>query len=384
MNNDQLVTTAQGSTVLELLDTAGTDAITSALDKQTLETWGVRECDYSRIREVAKTLDPKNQTSAHVFGRDLGTGSQQVSDDLLGAVTASELEGAGKKLTQVVSIAQKINLNSAHVARSNWPVIGPVIDRIKLASMKVRGQFESASEQIGTLLSEIAYVQENLEKDNVSLEAQKAVVIEEFHNYGVHIAAANLRIAELKVELVERKASAHSPLQLHELSELDSYITSLDKRAADLMISQQHAFQELPAISIMQSNNSALVDKYHTISTVTIPVWRRIFRTGLSLKQQDAAVTLADEIDEATNAMIRASAKLLKDNAIGVAKSNQRPVIDFSTLEFAQKTLIETVIGIQEAHQEGIAIRKREIPKIQQMRQQNHGLLNLDAPSVVH
>lgn len=384
MNNDQYVTTLRGDTAIVSPVTEATNVLPAALNKQTLETWGVRESDYSRIREVANTLDPKVQLSAHTFGRDLGSSSQQVGDDLLSIVKTSELEGAGKKLSQVVAIAQKINLDSANAVRSKWPVIGPVINRIKLASLKVRGQFESASEQIGTLLSEVEHVQENLERDNVSLEAQKAVVIEEFHAYGVHIAAANLRMAELKAELVERKATAHSPLQLHELSELDAYIATLDKRTADLLVSQQHAFQELPAIAIIQSNNSALVDKYHTIRTVTVPVWRRIFRTGLSLKQQDAAVTLADVIDQTTNSMIRTSAKMLKDNAIGVARANQRLVIDVSTLEFAHKTFIETVVGVQEAQQEGIATRKREVLKIQQMRQQKHALLNHDAPSVVH
>ncbi len=104
----------------------------------------------------------------------------------------------------------------------------------------------------------------------------------------------------------------------------------------------------------------------------------------MSLKQQDAAVTLADVIDQTTNSMIRTSAKMLKDNAIGVARANQRLVIDVSTLEFAHKTFIETVVGVQEAQQEGIATRKREVLKIQQMRQQKHALLNHDAPSVVH
>jgi len=107
MNNDQYVTTLRGDTAIVSPVTEATDVLPAALNKQTLETWGVRESDYSRIREVANTLDPKVQLSAHTFGRDLGSSSQQVGDDLLSIVKTSELEGAGKNFLRLLQLPRK-------------------------------------------------------------------------------------------------------------------------------------------------------------------------------------------------------------------------------------------------------------------------------------
>lgn len=365
------------------LTVANTSAfLPAALDQRTLEGLGVNVDDMDRIREVAQKLNPNIVKTVSEFGRDIGTAKID-ADDLLGSVTTGDLDEAGKKLSQVVHIARSINLKGASALRSKIPLIGPLIDRISSSTSKIRGQFESASAQIDTLVGEVDHTQENLSRHNESLENMKVAVKEEYREMGIHIAAGKLRLAELTDELTHLRASANSPMEVQQLADLDAYVSNLDKRIGDLTVSQHSTFQELPMIAVIQSNNGMLIDKFSTIREITVPAWRRQYRLALSLKHQENAVAMANDIDNATNELIRQNALLLKQNAVSTAKANQRLVIDIETLQFAQDTLISTVEEVIKIQQSGVVERQNAEKRIVGMRGNlRNRLSNTSSPSV--
>ncbi|MNY35450.1 TelA-like protein [compost metagenome] len=66
--------------------------------------------------------------------------------------------------------------------------------------------------------------------------------------------------------------------------------------------------------------------------------------------------------------MLLDNAKLLRDNSINTAKSNQRLVIDVDTLASVQATLIETVQEVQTIQRQGIESRKAAEKQIEALR----------------
>ena len=64
-------------------------------------------------------------------------------------------------------------------------------------------------------------------------------------------------------------------------------------------------------------------------------------------------LTLANDIDNANNELLRSNAKLLHRNAVETMRANQRLVIDVSTLKEVQDTLIQTVGDVIKIQREG-------------------------------
>lgn len=334
-----------------------------------LSELGLVEGDIAEIQQLAQTIKTDNPMSVAEFGRDADQQSGDFADQLLDQVRNSDLDSAGEKLNEVLAVARSVNMSALTDRRSKIPLIGPLIDKITLKSGKVMGQFDSTRQTIENLVAEVSTTQEGMVERNKSLEETFHAVRSEHRALGLHIAAGKQRLIELQAEADSlRSAFDGIPAKAQELSDLTALISMLDKRVGDLLASQQNAYQTLPAIRMVQANNLALVDKFHSIRSVTIPAWKRGFMMSLALNEQRNAVELARNIDDTTNDLLKANAKLLYQNSVDTARANQRSVIDVDTLEEIQATLIKTLEDTAQVHREGVQLRKNAEKRILSMR----------------
>lgn len=334
-----------------------------------LSELGLVEGDIAEIQLLAQSIQANNSMSVAEFGRDADHQSGNFADELLDQIRNSDLDSAGAKLNEVLTVARSVNMNALSDRRSKIPLIGPLIDKITLKSNKVKGQFETTRQQIESLVSEVGITQSGMVERNNSLEEMFGAVRSEHRALGIHIAAGKQRLIELQAEAdMLRSSFDGDPSKAQELSDLTTLISALDKRVGDLLASQQNAYQTLPAIRMVQANNLALIDKFHSIRSVTIPAWKRQFMLSLALNEQRNGVELAQSIDDTTNSLLRGNAKLLYQNSVDTARANQRGVIDVSTLEEVQDTLIKTLEDVSKIHREGVHVRKEAEKKVLGMR----------------
>ncbi|MGK8025386.1 toxic anion resistance protein, partial [Salmonella sp. LSP 54/18] len=261
------------------------------------------------------------------------------------------------------NLARSVNVSNLTESRSNLPVIGPIINKIRTRGKNFAAQFDSTREQIDALVSEVSITQRSLAANNGALQQMFEEVVKEHHLLGVHIAAGKVRLSQLQLQAEKLRASVgNNPASFQEVADLDTLISNLDKRIGDLIVSQQSAMQVLPMIRIIQANNQNLVDKFHSVKETTVPNFKRQFLLAISLNGQRNAVNLANDIDNANNELLRSNAKLLHRNAVETMRANQRLVIDVSTLKEVQDTLIQTVGDVIKIQREG-ATKLRETEK---------------------
>ncbi len=338
-----------------------------------LQALGLRDSDVAEIQQVALRIQADNPLTVAEFGRDVAEHTAHYADSLLDQVRNSDLDEAGAKLSQVVVVAQTLNLSSLKDRRSRIPVIGPLIDKLTLKGNNFMGQFDSTREQIEKLVAEVQATQEGIAQRNVGLESMFDSVRVEHRLLGVHIAAGKVRLAELQADAnALRGQIGNDPSRVQELADMDALVSNLDKRIGDLVALQHSAMQSLPTIRMIQANNTMLVDKFHTIREITVPAWKRQFMLALTLNEQRNAVTLANTIDETTNALLRSNSELLHRNSVETAKANQRLVIDVETLKQVQSNLIKTVEDVIRIQKEGVQKRKAAEKEIQGMRVDLH------------
>ncbi|WP_446916101.1 toxic anion resistance protein [Klebsiella pneumoniae] len=344
--------------------TATNTAITPYVINATeLEKFGLRQEDESEIQAVAERIDASNPDTVYQFGRDVAENTAAYADSLLEQIRNKDLDDAGSKLTEVVNLARSVNVSNLTESRSNLPVIGPIINKIRTRGKNFAAQFDSTREQIDALVSEVSITQRSLAANNGALQQMFEEVVKEHHLLGVHIAAGKVRLSQLQLQAEKLRASVgNNPASFQEVADLDTLISNLDKRIGDLIVSQQSAMQVLPMIRIIQANNQNLVDKFHSVRETTVPNFKRQFLLAISLNGQRNAVNLANDIDNANNELLRSNAKLLHRNAVETMRANQRLVIDVSTLKEVQDTLIQTVGDVIKIQREG-ATKLRETEK---------------------
>lgn len=339
------------------------------LTAESIKEYGLQEDDIGEIRQVALRIQHENPATVAEFGRDVADHTSHYADSLLDQVRNSDLDEAGAKLTQVVSIARRLNVGPLADNRSKIPLVGPLLDRFRLRSADFMGNFDTTRDQIEALIGEVSTKQDSVRVRNAQLEDMFGAVREEHHMLGVHIAAGRVRLGELRgLAQSKRENLGNDPTSIQALADLDAVIANLDKRVGDLIALQHSAMQSLPTIRMIQANNQMLVDKFHTIREITVPAWKRQFMLALALNEQRNSVELATAIDDTTNDLLKRNAELLHRNSVETAKANQRLVIDVETLKEVQSTLIKTVEDVIRIQQEGIAQRKVAERQIQSMR----------------
>lgn len=327
--------------------------------------------EQEQARALAARLDTGSLETVLAFGRELGAEACAQADQLLAQVTPRELEAIGGRLGEIVSTARGLNLHGLSDQRSRLPLIGGLIDRIRLRSGDLVTQFQDVRAQLDSLIDEVQGMQAGLSQRVEALEQAFASVREEHRLLSLHVAAGEDGVQRLRERAAREAAAAgEHPLKAQELQDLQAAATALEKRVADLRLLQHAALQQLPMIRMVQANNRMLIEKFHTIRELTVPAWKRQFMLALSLQEQRNAVQLADTIDHATNEFLKENARLLKENTLSTARANQRMVIDVETLKEVHDSLMSTVQEVVKINQEGVQQRSAASTQLLAMRQQ--------------
>lgn len=340
-----------------------------AITGELITSLGLSANDLPAIQELADKIQIGSPATISDFGQNASASSITLADELLTQVRSSDLDGAGDKLNEVVSIARKLNSGPLTNRRSKVPFIGQFIDKMMLKTADMAGKLDTAKNQINTLMSELDTTQLGLSARNNVLDEMFGVVKQEHYNLGLYIAAGKVKLQEMQDIAASLQANAgNDQAKVQELADLNDMISKLDKRCGDLAALRHSALQSLPMIRMVQTNNQMLVDKYHTIKSVTVPAWQRQLSLRIALNEQQNAVALSKSIDDTTNQLLLDNAKLLRSNSIETAKANQRLVIEVETLTTVQNTLIETVQEVQKIQRQGIENRKAAEKQIEGLR----------------
>ncbi len=339
----------------------------AVLNEPALKGLGLTIEDIGPIMDAAKALQDISPGNLHSYGREAAGRTTMFSTQLLDKVRNADLDGSGDKLGEVVRIARSLNLGAFN-ERSSLPILGPLIDKIKAKKGELVQRYSATNKQIDQLMVDVGKTQSTQQQRVREYDQMHAIVLEERHELGIHVAAGRVRMDELQHELAARQHQ-EDPASRTRRAELDTALRLIDKRVSDLQVLQHVAEQTLPMIRLIQANAIQLIEKFSAVRDVTIPMWRNQFAIQLSLADQRNAVDLANAIDDASNELMRKNAELIHSTAVDTAKANQRSIVDLDTLRNVNETLISTVEEVRQIHREGMAARQQLAVEIVTMRE---------------
>lgn len=354
--------------------------------KLNLRDLGLTDADAKEVMELKNKLGPMDALAVAEYGKDISSGTNNCTSEILGLVHNKDLDETGAKLNELVHVAKGINSSNFIGKQSSFsrlPVIGGLFKSVEKARTNFLEKFNTTEQQIGSLITEIEKNQTGLTSRVHTLDRMFENVNNDYRSLGLHIAAGHLKLQDLKQEIVELSAGSKQDQNvIQRIYDLNHVVNNLEKRLHDLHVLQQSALQTLPMIRIIQANNLMLVDKFYAIKNITIPAWKNQITLALSLNEQKNSVQLANTIDDATNEILKRNADLLHTNSISTAKANQRSVIDVSTLEYVQSKLISTVNDVIAIQKEGVDQREKATQRLKALQDNYDQIVKSDSQRI--
>lgn len=351
-----------------------------------LKNYGISEQDYAQVVQIHQLLADDNALSVAEYGKDIRQTTAQHTDHLLNVVKAKDLDETGKKLNDILTLAKQINAENLINQQQKGGLFSGLFAKLKQTKQNMQQQFQTVQQQLEALLQEVELSQKGLKQRVDLLEQMYQDVQAEHHRLGLYLVAGQLKQQQIQshiqqLSLQQNQEPTNQPL-VQQIYERNQQANHLEKRLHDLQTLQQSALQTLPMIRLIQSNNLMLIDKFYAIKNITFPAWKNQMSLALSLNEQQKSVQLAQQIDDATNDLLKRNADLLYQNSVSTAQANQRSAIDVSTLEYVQNQLFNTVNDVMQIQKQGMQQREQATQQLHGLQQQLNRLMVEQNPQI--
>lgn len=331
------------------------------------------EEDQKRIQEIAKQIEVKDSGSILQYGVGLQGEISRFSDTVLDHVRAKDSGEVGQALTELMLKVKEVDTDTLSGKKGSFLSKVPVLGSFMKSGKKFLAQYEKMGTQIETITRQLDKANIQLLKDVSLLDTLYEKNREFVHQLDLYIAAGQMKLAELEREVLpklQRKVEmSQDPAAVQELNDMGQLINRLEKKIHDLVLTRTVTIQSAPQIRLVQNNNQVLVEKIQSSILTTVPLWKNQLVIAISLHRQKQALEVQKRVADTTNELLLKNSELLKTNSIGIAKENERGIVDVGTLKKTQANLVETLeetLAIQQQGREKRRLAEVEIDKMHQ------------------
>lgn len=288
--------------------------------------------------------------------------SAAVSDKLLAFVGQEAGTEFSDKLGNLILVAKGLDPAEAEKQRTWWRRL---LNFFGVQTETAAAQFKMVDAQITTLAGELKNHSDRQRGRHTDLEKLFDENRKAYEEIGALVNKGRTYLQRQKDVPV---AEVVTGMEAQDIADRKALAQRLDKRLTDLDVAMTLMLQTAPEIRIMQANANALVDKFTTLTKLTIPALKKQFALHVLQVEQKGSAVIADAVDDATNDAFKKNATALHDNTVQVAKSGQRQIMEVATVEFVQKELLRTIDDVRQINADASAARAGVAAKLTTIR----------------
>lgn len=316
--------------------------------------------DKEKYRALTVNINPHDMTTIHEYGSELSSVVAENGERLLSSVRA---DNGGEIVALTTELLQELNMINIDELNSdnkwkNFLRKLPIINKFVTSIENVKLKYNDIAENVNAIAEKIGDAKLVALKDNTTLN-------EIFENNVNYITRVRELILGAKVldedtgKKIEDMKAHPENYENYELAEMTDFRNSLQKRIADMEVTEAVLQQNLLQIRATQGNNMQIAEKSDNIVTNVIPLWKNQLSIAVIMNNQTNNVKAQQMLTETTNKILAENAKNLHTNSVAVAKANEQSVISLETLKTTTNELISTIHEVEKIHAEGA--REREL-----------------------
>lgn len=325
--------------------------------------------------EIAKVLDEKDLTSIASYGSDLQRAMDTYSSDFLKQSFDSNnsIESA-QLISNLLGELHEVNIDDLESPSAVKRFLRkiPGLRRLVVSVEQIKAKYDTIEKNIDGIVQKLETARQISIRDNNNLQKQFENNVDYVEQLGELIIAGKIKSQELEKLIEDMKANSEE-YDDYQISDVEEYKNSLDKRLTDLTMLRYAFKQSLTQIRIIQRTNIMNANNTEQQIAMTIPLWKNQLSLAVALYDQKQTLEISSKVADTTNEIFKKNAEMMKTQAIEVAKQNQRTVIDIETLRKTTSDLLATVEGVQKAQLEGAqkrAAAEQELFKLEKQMSQ--------------
>ena len=312
-----------------------------------------------QVQTLAQKIDVKNQIAVLEFGKETAQGISTFSDRMLATIKQSNLEKSTTLLNNLNKIMDRFDPKDFQEEEKKG-FLKKLFSKSKEQLERILSKYDSMNKEVDTVYTEIQKYEIEMKNNTVQLEQMYDENLKYFHTLSEHVAAIDLKVADLRQQLpaLSARAEAGDQQAIMELETVTRGIELLEQRGYDLEMAQQVSFQSAPQIRLMQQGNNHLIGKINSAFVTTIPIFKQGLIHAVTIQRQKLVSDSMAELDRRTNEMLVRNAENVRQNSVNIARQAGNPSIKVETIETTWKTIMD---GIEETKQiQAETVRNRE------------------------
>ncbi|MZP43679.1 toxic anion resistance protein [Heliobacterium gestii] len=310
---------------------------------------------------LAKQIDAKNPQTLLQYGLPIQSELSRFADNILDHVRTKDAGPVGEIIGSLMVKLKEANPDDLQESQGGF--FTKFFGSAKRSAEKVLARYQTLSTEIDQISQQLDKARLQLLRDVTLLEALFQKNREYFNELNIYIAAAQHKLEELRTQTIpqlqQRALASNDTAAVQELNDHLQFVDRLEKKVHDLLISRAVTLQTAPQIRLIQNNDHVLVEKIQSSIVTTIPLWKNQIVLTLTLQRQQTALAMQRQVTDTTNELLLRNSEMLKTNTIGVARENERGIVDMETLKKSQENLMDTLEETLKIQQEG-RIKRRE------------------------
>lgn len=165
--------------------------------------------------------------------------------------------------------------------------------------------------------------------------------------------ATNEELPKLQ-EIAKKTGTTEDAQKANDYAQL---INRFEKKLHDLELTRMVSIQMAPQIRLIQNNDTIMAEKIQSTLVNTIPLWKSQMVIALGLSHAQDAIDAEAAVDKMTNDLLKKNADALKQGTIATAEASERSIVEIETLQYTNKSLIDTLDDVLKIQTEGRAKR---------------------------
>lgn len=325
-------------------------------------------------KEIASVLNEKDITTISSYGSDLQRAMDSYSSDFLKQSFDSKTGTESAQLiSNLLGELHEVDIDDLETPTAWKKFLRklPLVKKLVVSVEQIKAKYNTIEKNIDGIVKKLEATRQIAIRDNNLLQKQFENNCDYVDQLEDLIVAGKMKSEELDALIEDMKAKS-GEYEEYQISDIEEYKNSLDKRLTDL-IALRYAFkQSLTQIRIIQRTNIMHANNTESQIAMTIPLWKNQLSLAVALYDQKQAIEVGTKVTDATNEMFKKNAEMMKTQAIAVAKESQRMVIDVETLRKTTQELVATVEGVQKAQKEGAERRAAAEAEIAKLEKEMH------------
>lgn len=211
----------------------------------------------------------------------------------------------------------------------------------------IRTQYEKADKSVKVVTGKLEGEIITLTNDIRILDKMYNNNLEKFKEHTLYIIAGKQKLDEIRnttlLDLKIKAEESNLPEDAEEYKQLEDKCNNFEKYLHNLMISRMLCLLSLPRIKGIQNSNEILVDKIKQTIQFVMPLWKDSIAEAIIGENTRKALELQNQVDDATNEMLRKIVDQTKVIQIETAKASQRGIVDNDTIKYVFEKTAETM-----------------------------------------